>query len=106
MRDRPASPTKKQKRFLAVPTFITPQELHQYIKAPDHVAGRDYLVVDVRDTDFVGGNIVGCKNIPSHHFNDDIEINSVHDELKNAAKLIFHCALSQDQEALRNTVLL
>ncbi|KAJ3323667.1 hypothetical protein HDV06_001397 [Boothiomyces sp. JEL0866] len=95
MRDRPASPTKKQKRFLAVPTFITPQELYQYIKDPAHVAGRDYLVVDVRDSDFAGGNIIGCRNIPAHHFNDEMEINTVHDELKAVGKLFFHCALSQ-----------
>ncbi|RXW18336.1 hypothetical protein EST38_g7521 [Candolleomyces aberdarensis] len=44
--------------------LITDEELANLIKAPDQVSSKDYVVIDVRDTDFVGGNIRGAVNEP------------------------------------------
>lgn len=57
------------------------------------VAGKDYLVVDVRDDDFAGGNIKGAKNVPSSTIYDAVD--DLVRDTKDIKKLVFHCALSQ-----------
>lgn len=57
--------------------------------------GQDYLIVDVRDHDFAGGNIVNCRHIPSSEFND--VVSSLANELQGLKRVIFHCALSQQR---------
>lgn len=52
-------------------------------------------MVDVRDDDFAGGNIVGALNHPSSKF-----MLTVHDLVERTRKeghkkVVFHCALSQ-----------
>lgn len=72
--------------------FISGDELAEIIKG-DGEAKKDYLVVDVRDEDFEGGNIKNAANWPSKQLSTTV------DELVNDAKdvplLIFHCTLSQ-----------
>ncbi|KAI8616885.1 Rhodanese-like domain-containing protein, partial [Chytriomyces sp. MP71] len=52
-----------------------------------------YLIVDVRDEDFIGGNIIGAVNILAHEFNrTPSEFAPL---LSLPRRLIFHCALSQ-----------
>jgi rhodanese-related sulfurtransferase len=55
----------------------------------------DYLVVDVRDSDFIGGNITNCRNAPSDTFSDNLD--DLVRETKNVPQVIFHCALSQSR---------
>lgn len=59
----------------------------------DKVPRKDYLVVDVRDDDFEGGNIKGAVNMPSSKFWDSVD-DLVRDTRETKA-VIFHCALSQ-----------
>ncbi|KAI9150934.1 Cdc25 phosphatase Ibp1 [Blastocladiella emersonii ATCC 22665] len=59
--------------------------------------GRDYLVVDVRDDDFVGGNIPHARNVPSHTLHDPDVAAKLAADVKDVPKLIFHCALSQQR---------
>ncbi len=54
---------------------------------------KDYLVVDVRDDDFAGGNIKGAINVPSRTFWDTVD--DLVKETKETKVLVFHCALSQ-----------
>ncbi|EGN98464.1 hypothetical protein SERLA73DRAFT_138929 [Serpula lacrymans var. lacrymans S7.3] len=72
--------------------YITGEDLAKIVKS-DQVPHKDYLIVDVRDDDYVGGNIKGSHNLPSADF-----LRSV-DELvrktNDVPKVIFHCALSQ-----------
>ena len=35
--------------------------------------GKDYVIVDVRDDDFIGGNIKGAVNCPSYTFEEKVE---------------------------------
>jgi len=63
------------------------------MKNPSLTSGKDFLVVDVRDEDHVGGHIVGSINRPSTKF-----LASVDKLVKDAQEIpsvIFHCALSQ-----------
>lgn len=75
-----------------VPLFF--QELSNIIKS-DKRPGKDYLVVDVRDSDFIGGNIVNCRHLPSNTFFDKLD--ALVRETKNMPQVIFHCALSQSR---------
>lgn len=54
---------------------------------------KDFLVVDVRDDDYVGGNIKGCLNQPSRDFS--MTVHNLVEQAKEVPIVIFHCALSQ-----------
>ncbi|KAL1887035.1 Cdc25 phosphatase Ibp1 [Ceratocystis pirilliformis] len=54
-----------------------------------------FAIVDVRDTDYIGGHIKGCTNIPSHSF--DIMLPGLIQTLANKPTIVFHCALSQQR---------
>ncbi|KAI8617103.1 Rhodanese-like domain-containing protein [Chytriomyces sp. MP71] len=72
---------------------IPAEQLVAWIKDPTLKPNEDYLVVDVRGEDSVGGNIVGAVNIPSDDFIKDPAQFS--QQLSGAKRLVFHCALSQ-----------
>ncbi|CAO1623814.1 unnamed protein product [Parajaminaea phylloscopi] len=55
---------------------------------------RDIAIVDVRDDDFEGGNIIGARNVPSTGFADHAD-RLARTELKDVPTVIFHCSLSQ-----------
>ncbi|KAN0064369.1 Cdc25 phosphatase Ibp1 [Thecaphora frezii] len=57
---------------------------------------KDLAVVDVRDDDFEGGNIVGAQNIPSTKIADSIN-DLVLGPLKEYKQVVFHCHLSQQR---------
>jgi Cdc25 family phosphatase len=54
---------------------------------------KDFLVVDVRDDDYVGGNIKGSLNVPSNEFL--MNVDGLVKQTKDVPMMIFHCALSQ-----------
>ncbi|KAI7869071.1 Rhodanese-like protein [Spinellus fusiger] len=54
---------------------------------------RDFLIVDVRDTDYAGGHITGAVNIPAHTIIDRAHELVV--EYEQVPLMVFHCALSQ-----------
>lgn len=57
------------------------------------VQKKDFLVVDVRDDDYAGGNIKGCLNQPSRDFL--MTVDGLVKQIKEVPIVIFHCALSQ-----------
>jgi len=71
--------------------YLSPQELEALIKGRT----KDYLIVDVRDDDYRGGNIKGAINIPSEKFM--LKLHQLIDDTQNASKIIFHCTLSQQR---------
>ena len=79
------------------------QALAGIIKS-DKRPGEDYLVVDVRDFDFIGGNITNCRNVPSNSFMDNLD--DLVRETKKVPQVIFHCALSQSRWVIKTRVLL
>jgi hypothetical protein len=88
--------------FSTIPFVISCQELAEIIRS-DKVPKKDYLVVDVRDDDFAGGNIVGAVNMPSRDFLMNVD-NLVKDT-KDVPVMVFHCALSQVRYALFPTLI-
>jgi len=54
---------------------------------------KDYVVIDVRDDDYAGGNIVGSINMPSENFLNGVD--QLVKETKDVPLVVFHCALSQ-----------
>ncbi|KAI9512377.1 Rhodanese-like domain-containing protein [Russula earlei] len=72
--------------------YISRDDLSEIIKS-DKRPGEDYLVVDVRDSDFVGGNIPNCRRSPSLTFSGDLD--DLIRDTKDVPRVIFHCALSQ-----------
>ncbi|KAF8895657.1 Rhodanese-like domain-containing protein [Infundibulicybe gibba] len=72
--------------------YITGDELASMMKS-DKIAGRDFLVVDVRDDDYAGGNIKHALNQPSNQFL--MNADDLVKKTKDIPLVIFHCALSQ-----------
>ncbi|CEH12491.1 M-phase inducer phosphatase [Ceraceosorus bombacis] len=52
-------------------------------------------IIDVRDDDFEGGNIVGCKNVPSRIYRDSVK--GVVRDVEQYPLVVFHCQLSQSR---------
>ncbi|BEI81676.1 hypothetical protein CcaverHIS002_0208360 [Cutaneotrichosporon cavernicola] len=73
--------------------YINAEEMAAIIKASPDGVGKDWAVVDVRDDDFVGGNIVGALNYPS----DTLlaKLDELVKLMEGVPKVVFHCALSQ-----------
>lgn len=59
----------------------------------DKTAARDFIVVDVRDDDYAGGNVKGSINIPSREFL--MNLDGLITKTKGVPLVIFHCTLSQ-----------
>jgi len=78
----------------AMVKYITGHELAAIIKS-DQVPLKDYLVVDVRDDDYLGGHIVKGQNWPSHNFM--WKVDELVEKTKNVKVVIFHCAFSQER---------
>jgi hypothetical protein len=83
------------------PYCFCTQALAGIIKS-DKRPGEHYLVVDVRDSDFIGGNITNCRNAPSDTFLDNLD--DLIREIKNVPQVIFHCALSQARWVIKTRV--
>ncbi|KAF9281833.1 hypothetical protein BGZ74_002264 [Mortierella antarctica] len=75
------------------PTYVDSHVLEELLKDKTKVPRKDYLIIDVRDADYIGGHIPGCLNIPAHDLPDQLP--QLIEEYKNVPQLFFHCALSQ-----------
>lgn len=67
---------------------VTVLNLRDWIKN-----GKSVAIIDVRDDDHAGGNIVGSKHFPSSKFATSIPEVIQHAKDKDA--VVFHCSLSQ-----------
>ncbi|WVR05335.1 hypothetical protein IAU60_002349 [Kwoniella sp. DSM 27419] len=74
-------------------TYLGAQQLADLLKARPAAELKEVVVVDVRDDDFVGGNIVAAVNSPSNTFHADVD--GLVKKLQDVPKVVFHCALSQ-----------
>jgi len=52
-------------------------------------------IIDVRDSDYIGGHILGCINVPSPTL--DYRMPELVRTLKDKKTVVFHCALSQQR---------
>jgi len=72
--------------------YISADVLSAIIKS-NKLPRKDYLVIDVRDSDFIGGHIPNCLHSPSATFSDKVD--DLVKDTKDVPQVIFHCALSQ-----------
>eukprot|EP00929_Paragymnodinium_shiwhaense_P008875 TRINITY_DN112855_c0_g1_i1.p1 TRINITY_DN112855_c0_g1~~TRINITY_DN112855_c0_g1_i1.p1 ORF type:complete len:151 (-),score=30.42 TRINITY_DN112855_c0_g1_i1:343-795(-) len=72
------------------PTYVSQQQL------AENLDSEDIQIIDVRDDDFDGGHIPGCRNIPSAVFQQ--HMGYLAQEFAESGKvLIFHCMFSQSR---------
>ena len=79
---------------LPPPSFLDPGTLCRWLKSPNtYKRGIDFAIIDVRDSDFIGGHIVSAINIPA----SSIQYNpaALYEQVAGAKVIVFHCALSQ-----------
>ncbi|KAJ7236744.1 Rhodanese-like protein [Mycena haematopus] len=72
--------------------YISGDELAQMIKS-DKIPHQDYVIVDVRDDDYAGGNIKHAVNLPSREF--QMGVYNLVQKSADVKVVVFHCALSQ-----------
>ena len=74
---------------------ITNSELSQRILNTPITPNGPLAIVDVRDSDYIGGHIRGCVNVPSPSL--DWKMPELVRQLKDKETVVFHCALSQQR---------
>lgn len=79
---------------LTMVKYIGPSELANVILG-DKKPWKDYLIVDVRDQDWVGGNIKGSYHVPSESFLNGVD--KLIKDTKDIPTVVFHCQLSQQR---------
>jgi len=80
-------------RHQSIP-LITSTELASIVKS-DKKPWQDYLIVDVRDSDWKGGNIKGSYHLPSLKF--ESRVDELVYKTKNIPVVVFHCKFSQQR---------
>ncbi|KAH8553594.1 Rhodanese-like domain-containing protein [Umbelopsis sp. PMI_123] len=70
-------------------------EILQLLRNKSKIPKKDYVIIDVRDHDFAGGNIPGAVNVPSRHFIENVQ--NIIEDYKDVPQVFFHCALSQSR---------
>ncbi|KAI8354508.1 Rhodanese-like domain-containing protein [Mortierella sp. GBAus27b] len=75
------------------PVYVDSDVVKELIEDKSKIPGKDYLVIDVRDDDYVGGHIPGAVNYPSRELPDLLP--QLIETYRDVPELYFHCALSQ-----------
>ena len=76
----------------AAPSYMTREKLASLLQS--ELAGT-IAIVDVRDSDYIGGHIKGAQNVPSSSL--DYRLPELVRKLEGKSKVVFHCALSQQR---------
>lgn len=75
--------------------FVAPSTLRSWFGGKSPTGNGNFAVVDVRDSDYIGGHIRGCYHYPAGNFHETLP------ELRKRIldnqidDVVFHCALSQ-----------
>lgn len=78
--------------------YIDPQTLKQWINNGVTNFGSKFVIIDVRDSDYVGGHIVESVHIPSSKFKDEQLPLLLNNMRQNGQEtVVFHCMLSQQR---------
>lgn len=75
--------------------FISPSTLRSWFESGSVSGNGRFAVVDVRDSDYIGGHIRGCYHYPAGNFQSSLthlQQRLVDNEIDD---VVFHCALSQ-----------
>uniref|UniRef100_A0AAV1VLB1 protein-tyrosine-phosphatase n=1 Tax=Peronospora matthiolae TaxID=2874970 RepID=A0AAV1VLB1_9STRA len=80
--------------YMEPPSYIQPSALVEILRNPD-AANKRPVIIDVRDTDYVGGHIRSAVNIPEDSFMDDDDVDALVAKYKDEDAVVFHCMMSQ-----------
>jgi len=88
---------------MTTPTPLQASTLRDWVLSKSTEAGKEpkpniprhFKIVDVRDDDYIGGNIPGALNVPSRQMSSRVE--ELVEELKDLEAVVFTCALSQQR---------
>lgn len=75
--------------------FITPTTLRAWFDKGSPSGKGKFAIVDVRDSDYIGGHIKGCYHYPAGNFHTSLpqlQQKLIENEIDD---VVFHCALSQ-----------
>lgn len=77
--------------------YIEPATLKSWVLQGKTNLGSKFLIIDVRDSDYIGGHIKNSHNIPAQEVSS--EVSNILKKLRNADTntVIFHCMLSQQR---------
>lgn len=77
--------------------FLQPVQVKALLEDPAMQA--KVMILDVRDEDFAGGHIKGCKNVPSYELSSEDELDKfITTHLSDGIDtVIVHCYLSQQR---------
>ncbi|KAK4629431.1 CDC25-like phosphatase [Fulvia fulva] len=70
---------------------ISREKLAEMVRAEDP----ELAIIDVRDSDYIGGHILGCQNVPTN--THDYKMPELVRTLREKDTVVFHCALSQQR---------
>lgn len=77
--------------------YLPAHTLREWLKSGKSSSQENFAVVDVRDSDYIGGHIKGCLHYPSGNFHNTLpELRSTLQQ-KKVADVVFHCAMSQSR---------
>ncbi|KAK5163907.1 Cdc25 phosphatase Ibp1 [Saxophila tyrrhenica] len=72
-------------------SWITREDLAESVRS----GKPGVTVIDVRDSDYIGGHIKGCMNVPTN--THDYRMPELIRTLRDQDKIVFHCSLSQQR---------
>ncbi|KAH3662208.1 hypothetical protein OGAPHI_005456 [Ogataea philodendri] len=77
--------------------YLEPVTLRQWFSQKSTNQGSQFLVVDVRDSDYIGGHIRSGLHVPSSRVGANCS--AILQQMKDtkADSVVFHCALSQQR---------
>ncbi|CDR47951.1 CYFA0S40e00298g1_1 [Cyberlindnera fabianii] len=75
--------------------YLEPQTLKSWFTQGSPTGTGRFLVVDVRDSDYVGGHIKDSLHIPSPAFT--LQVEDLISKANDKDDIVFHCALSQQR---------
>ncbi|KAF4548823.1 Rhodanese-like domain-containing protein [Elsinoe fawcettii] len=74
---------------------ISPESLASRLRQSPASQSSNTAIIDVRDSDFIGGHIRGCINLPTS--THDHAMPELVRKLADKEVVVFHCALSQQR---------
>ncbi|KAJ9130440.1 hypothetical protein NKR23_g12202 [Pleurostoma richardsiae] len=81
------------------PAAITREKLLKMIKGSESVAGKDFILVDLRRTDYQGGTIHGSINLPAQSLHPTIPTLYSMFKAAGISKVIWYCSSSRGRGA-------
>jgi len=94
-RSSAAAPPEMPSHSVSSLKYISNADLSKMLLDAPITKDGSVAVIDVRDSDYVGGHVLGCTHVPSGNL--DWKLPELVRTLKDKETVVFHCALSQQR---------